>query len=382
MGSPLVTWKTLRRESWFFSRTLEPWQKKILNDLKRRAPRERNFSWILSSGTQAIGSVKAIGLTHESILTAAAAANKHLGSTYKDRWLLAIPHYHIGGLSIFARAYVSGAKVVEYKAKWDPRKFARALEDGEITLTSLVPTQVHDLVKAKTAAPRFLRAAVIGGGALQPSLYAEARALGWPLLPSYGLTECCSQVATASLKSLKGKGYPALELLPHVKVELREQRIYIKSPSLCRWIAVGFDDGRYTLEDPKRDGWYATADAAEWQGKALKILGRQDDVVKVLGVLVPVQDVEARAREEFSRHDWLENFVVIAREDSRKEHGFVLITDSRRPLPEWEKRLQEYNRSAAGLHRIDGFCWVPEIPMNEMGKISRAAIQKTIWRGS
>ena len=40
-----------------------------------------------------------------------------------------------------------------------------------------------------------------GGGALDPSLYKQARDLGWPLLPSYGLTECGSQVATASLSS-------------------------------------------------------------------------------------------------------------------------------------------------------------------------------------
>ena len=36
-----------------------------------------------------------------------------------------------------------------------------------------------------------------GGGAVSDELYRDARALGWRVLPSYGMTECCSQVATA-----------------------------------------------------------------------------------------------------------------------------------------------------------------------------------------
>ena len=40
-------------------------------------------------------------------------------------------------------------------------------------------------------------------------LYREARALGWPCLPSYGLTETASQVATAPLESLAGLHCPA-----------------------------------------------------------------------------------------------------------------------------------------------------------------------------
>jgi o-succinylbenzoate---CoA ligase len=374
-----VNWKSLSREGWFFSPRLEAWQKKILSDLRRRAPSDKKTTWILSSGTSSVRSVKAIALSHESILLAADAANEHLKSGAKDRWMLAIPHYHIGGLSIFARAHLSGAKVFTFASKWNAAKFVRALAAESVTLTSLVPTQVHDLVAAGLRAPESLRAAVIGGGALQPSLYLAARALGWPVLPSYGLTECCSQVATASLASLSSAEYPAFKILPHAKVELREQRIFIKSASLCRWIAVGDSDGQFTLEDPRRDGWFATEDSAEWAGKDLRVLGRRDDVVKVLGVLVPLQEVERQVREEFLRHEWNENFIVAARDDARAGHRLILLTDSPNSLQDWQKQISSYNAKAQGPYRIQDFCWIPEISANEMGKIRKAALLRSLF---
>ena len=103
------------------------------------------------------------------------------------------------------------------------------------TLSALVPAQIHDLVEAELHAPESLRAIVIGGGALSPTLYARARALGWPLLPSYGLSELCSQAATAPLSSLDEvlSDMPAPELLSHVEAKLGDDdRLCLKSPAL------------------------------------------------------------------------------------------------------------------------------------------------------
>ncbi len=81
-------------------------------------------------------------------------------------------------------------------------RFAEEMNEGAVTLTSLVPTQVHDLVQCALACPPSLRAVVVGGAELDPVLGERARELGWPVLQSYGMTEAASQVATASLASL------------------------------------------------------------------------------------------------------------------------------------------------------------------------------------
>ena len=353
-------------------------QKKILKQLVARVPRENGLLWLLSSGTQSQGRVKAIALREQNFLCSAESVNRHLQSTRDDRWLVAIPHYHVGGLSIYARAHLSGAQVFVYRQRWEPFHFTEALARDKITLTSLVPTQVHDLVMSAQVSPPTLRAAVIGGGSLSPLLYERARELGWPVLPSYGLTECCSQVATARLESLQESQFPDLEVLQHVQVQLRDGRIFLQSPAIGPWVAVAKPNGEFTLENPCPQGFLPTEDLAEWKAGRLRILGRRDDVVKILGVLVKVDDVEHRLREHFSRAGLSGDFAVVATPDLRNENKLVIFTSGMESIQTWQAQLERFNAQVEGPQRVTGFCWVPEIPRNEMGKIKKGALRQRL----
>ncbi|NJL26167.1 MAG: AMP-binding protein, partial [Calothrix sp. SM1_5_4] len=306
-----------------------------MHDLRERVPGDSDLVWILSSGTQSVNQIKCIGLSREAILVAAEGANRHLSadvdvdvdagaqppgfghdpdprSRSRDIWLNPLPLYHIGGFAILARGgFERGREFLFYAGKWDANAFHAQAERERATLTSLVPTQVHDLVRLSLRAPVSLRAIVVGGGTLDPGLYGRARDLGWPVLPSYGLTECGSQVATAGLESLRSSGYPALKVLSHVEVELRESRVCLRSAALCRWIATLDVTGEFRLSGG--GDWFCTEDLAEWvsssggesgagvgvvpgsdsgsgcgsasasgsgsgSGLGLKILGRRDDV--------------------------------------------------------------------------------------------------------
>src|SRR5207244_3174402 len=122
--------------------------------------------------------------------------------------------------------FLNGAKMFTTSGKWHVFQFHSFLIDSKATLTALVPTQVHDLVANKLRSPKTLRAVIVGGGSLNSELYDEARALGWPVMPSYGMTECASQIATANLKS------PSLNILPHLTIKIVENKICIKGESL------------------------------------------------------------------------------------------------------------------------------------------------------
>ena len=100
---------------------------------------------------------------------------------------------------------------------------------------------MYDLVFHHIKAPPCLRAVVVGGDVLHEHLYKSARKLKWPLLPSYGLTELCSQTATAELCSLELNQYPSLRILDHCKVQIREGRIAVQSNSLLTgWVVMDF----------------------------------------------------------------------------------------------------------------------------------------------
>jgi len=156
-----------------------------------------------SSGSS--GAPKWIMHRREGLLCSAHEVNRHLNVTGGDHWFLALPPMHVGGFGVAARAFAADCGFTALSARWDAERFVAELAANGGTHTSLVPTQVFDLVQARLVCPDGLRAVVVGGGALELGVGRTARALGWPVLQSYGLTEAGSQVATAELASLESE---------------------------------------------------------------------------------------------------------------------------------------------------------------------------------
>ena len=211
-------------------------EKKILRELSEKFSLKNHF-WVASSGSSAekMSSVKLVALSHAAILASAEAVNKHLQATAQDRWAQCLPEFHVGGIGVEARASLTGAKVYSGlrpgdQGKWDPRYCHQILSENKITLTAMVPAQIFDLVQLNLEAPPSLRAVVIGGASLAQDLYKKAISLGWVLLPSFGMTECCSQIATAELESWKKKKRD-MKILGHVKARLTPKGfLQIQSP--------------------------------------------------------------------------------------------------------------------------------------------------------
>ena len=81
-----------------------------------------------------------------------------------------------------------------------------AASDDDITVVSLVPTQLRRLLDAGARPGARLRVVLLGGAAATPDLLGRARAAGWPVAATYGLTQACSQVAVdgRALPGLRG----------------------------------------------------------------------------------------------------------------------------------------------------------------------------------
>lgn len=242
--------------------------------------------WIATSGTG--GRLKVVALPWASLEASAHSVNCHLAATASDVWLSPLPPFHVGGLGMMVRAHLSGAVHVAFDQPWNAVHFAAAVEAAGATLSAVVPTQVHDLVQARRCAPHSLRAVVVGGGELAESLRAEAASLGWPLLPSYGLTEAASQVATAVAGQTS---FDWLPLLGHIEARTTDGVLEIRGSSLLTGWMI-FDGDAAQWSDPKCDGWYRTSDRAELRGRELRILGRVDDLVKIRGELVDLAALE------------------------------------------------------------------------------------------
>ncbi len=251
--------------------------------------------WLATSGTG--GKLKVVALSRTALEASARAVNTHLAATASDVWINPLPLFHVGGLGILVRAALADARCAPLAA-WDPAAFVREASAVVATLSSLVPAQVYDLVANGLRAPASLRAVVVGGGALDESLRQSASALGWPLLRSYGLTEAASQVATAPLERPDASWLP---LLDHVEAQERADGLLsLRGPSLLTGWMVFQPDGTAQWEDPKMNGWLATADRVELRGRELRVLGRADDLVKIRGELLDLAALERALQNRVS----------------------------------------------------------------------------------
>ncbi|MBM4247465.1 MAG: AMP-binding protein, partial [Deltaproteobacteria bacterium] len=151
------------------------------------------------------------------------------------------------------------------------------------------------------AAPCALRVLLLGGARSDRALVEAARARGWPVAPTYGLTETGSQIVTARPEqAVSGDGFVGAPLdgveVGVVAPNGRPARPGEPGVITVRGATVALgtlsDDG--TLEPLAPDGWLRTADRGALDADGcVTVLGRADDVIVSGGENVTPEEVEA-----------------------------------------------------------------------------------------
>lgn len=318
------------------------------------------------------GARKWVALSRPALLASAAMVNRHLEADAKDHWLLALPHFHVGGMGVGARCYHAGSKMQVMQGKWDPRTFHDHAVAQAATLSSLVPTQLFDLVQYGLRAPDTLRAVLIGGGQLSDAIYQRAIELGWPVQETYGMTEASSQIATSR------PGCRALEILPGWETRLSQQRcLEIRGEALLSAYVLCEGDA-CRIHDPKEDGWFDTGDMVEPGEGGIVVKGRAERCVKVSGELVNLCRVEqdlARVAAELEFGDF--EPVVVALADARRGNRLVLCSE--KPMAA-EQLLAVYHRACAPMARVDEVHVLEAIPRSPLGKVIYPALAEALAR--
>ncbi len=306
--------------------------------LDRIVPNLDAHVFIATSGST--GTIKLVALSKRAILASAAAVNERLEVTSKDVWAAVLPTFHVGGLGVYARCHLSGARVLPMP--WDPRAFA----ESDATVASLVPAQMEDLVASRLEPSPTLRAILVGGGAFDP-----LRAPNWPVIASYGMSECCSTVSTKDI------------LLPHLEAR-REQdgRLAFRGASLFTGYVT--EDG---LIDPKIDGWFISEDLGHVEGRTLTVEGRAGDFVKIGGESVNL------ARLDNILHDLAgDAAAIVAVPDERLGHVIHLATTIEPTF------VDTFNARVHPFERIREVHRVATIPRSPLGKLLRAVLAASI----
>ena len=350
-------------------------------EVQEKLPMDGEFKghiWLATSGSTAKnpGEIKYVALSKKAMLSSAAAINEHLKSDSKDVWINPLPMFHVGGLGILARSYLSGAKVWSFD-KWDAVEFHQMVSSVNGTLSALVPAQVYDLVTANLHAPPSLRAIVVGGGRLNEHLYDKALELGWVVLPSYGMTEACSQIATAELELLTSYEKNTLKILPHVEVKINPQGlICLKGPSLLTSYAFLNKNG-CELFDPKSEGWFTTADHGECLQGHLKVFGRTADFLKIGGESVDMLRLERILDDVRLEMGCKQDIALVPIPDKRLGHVIHMVIEKERTI-ETDSVVESYQQAVMPFEKVRQVHVVDKIPRSPLKKLLREEMIQTL----
>jgi O-succinylbenzoic acid--CoA ligase len=287
-----------------------------------------------------------------------------------------MPLFHVGGLSILMRSVLFGG-AVRLQPRFDAAAVSAALEGGDIAGLSLVPTMLSRLLveRAGRPAPDALRVLLLGGAAAAPALVARALAAGYPVCPTYGLTEATSQVATAA-PPLPGAAHaspmqPVRGTAVRIVVDGLDApvgtpgEILVQGPTVMR----GY------LHDPEattralRDGWLHTGDAGYLDADGgLHVLDRRDDLIVSGGENVYPAEVEAVLLEH---RDVADAGVTGIADDDLGARVVAWIVARRGATLDAEALGRHCRRSLAGFKQPREFRFVDALPRNAAGKLER-----------
>jgi O-succinylbenzoic acid--CoA ligase len=182
------------------------------------------------------------------------------------------------------------------------------------------------------------------------------------VVASYGMTECCSQIATAR------PGSSELILLPHVDARTEvDGRLAIRSDALLTGYAL-FDDDVAAFVDPKVEGWFITEDRVELDGRTVRVKGRVGELIKIGGESVDLVRLD-RILGEITP-----DAALAPADDPRLGcviHLFVAAGDAEAIAEAFNARVHPFER-ARRVHRVES------IPRSALDKLLRKQLAESL----
>lgn len=328
---------------------------------------ERVLVVMRTSGTG--GDAKLVPLRARHVEASVFAVGRRLGLQSTDRWLLCMPPDHIGGLAILMRSLRIGSAVRLHR-RFDAGRVAAEFRAGAVTHASLVPTMLGRVVeRLQPPLGGALRCVLVGGAPTAAQLLDRARSLGVPAVPTWGMTEAGSQLATLApgeASNIDLAEHPGLVGRPLRGVEIRAggigepEVLRVRGPMLFDGYA-----GAPAGAAPDADGWFTTGDRGYVDAAGmLYVTGRAGARIISGG-----ENVEPGIVEALIRNSGLVGDVgLVGVPDEDWGQRVVALVESDRTAAELEAWARAHLEPAQRPRQWIG---VDALPRNRTGKLRR-----------
>ncbi|MEA3320732.1 MAG: o-succinylbenzoate--CoA ligase [Bacillota bacterium] len=340
-----------------------------------------------TSGTT--GFPKGVKQSYGNHFWSATGSALNMGLHEDDCWLLAVPIFHISGLSILMRSVIYGMKVIIHR-RFEAAAVHQDLMERQVSIVSVVTTMLSNLLEqlgSKSYPPAF-RCMLVGGGPVPRSILEECMRKSIPVYQTYGMTETCSQIVTLppefSISKIGSAGKPLFPCQLKVMVDgmevgpMKTGEIVVKGPNVTA--------GYYNRDDSTfkaiKDGWLYTGDLGYVDEDGfLFVLDRRSDLIISGGENIYPAEIEA----VLVSHPSIKEAGVTGMPDDRWGHipvAFV-VTGEKEEL--MEEQLLSFVREQLAGYKVPKQIYVVEnLPRNASNKLLRRELLKMLpdWEDS
>jgi acyl-[acyl-carrier-protein]-phospholipid O-acyltransferase/long-chain-fatty-acid--[acyl-carrier-protein] ligase len=255
---------------------------------------------LFTSGSEA--RPKGVAISHDAMLANMAQMRAVIDFGPNDKYLNALPMYHIYGLTACTlMPLISGTKLFLYTTPLHYRLIPEYAYTRDCTYVFGTSTFLgHYARQAHEYDFYRVRVVVSGGEKLNPEVeQLWSRKFGLRIMEGYGATECGPTLALntplAYREGTVGRFLPRIEsrVVPVSGIE-RGGALHVRSPHLMS--GYYFFEQPGVLHPPRSEiglGWYNTGDVVDVDADGyVTILGRVKRFAKVAGEMVPLELVE------------------------------------------------------------------------------------------
>ncbi len=338
--------------------------------------------FLCTSGTT--GTPKGILLRAEQLAYVADSVVAWHRLTRADRGYCSLPLFHVNAEVVGVLATLRAGAYLALDRKFSRRGFWDIINSREITWINAVPAIISILAMDPPADPparlRFVRSA----SAPLPlaSLKRFEKALGVPVIETYGMTEAASMITANPLDGPRKPGSAGLPAGTEVRIDGAASGaggsgdigpVQIRGAGIITAYASG---GKPGAIDP--DGWLSTGDLGYLDADGyLFLVGRSDDVINRGGEKIYPREIE----EILLAQPGVRSAAVIGAADEVLHERPVayVVPDPDADAAQVEERLRTVCARHLPRHKQPSeYCLVPEMPLGPTGKISRRKLKELV----
>ncbi|WP_457787925.1 fatty acid--CoA ligase [Pseudomonas sp. PL-6] len=317
-----------------------------------------------------------------------------------DVYMPITPMFHVHAWGVPYVATMLGVKQV-YPGRYEPEMLCRLIKEEQVNFSHCVPTILQMLLNAPNAQGHDFGGMkmIIGGSALNRSLYEAAKARGIQLTAAYGMSETCPLISCAYLNEELRAGSEdertAYRIKAGIPVPLVEAAIMDAEGRLlpsdgeaqgelvlrAPWLTQGYFREPEKGEELWAHGWLHTGDVATIDGMGfIEIRDRIKDVIKTGGEWISSLELE----DLISRHPAVREVAVVGVPDPQwGERPFALLVAREGQMLD-AKGLKEHLKPFVEQGHINKWAiptqiaLVTEIPKTSVGKLDKKRIRVDI----